>query len=78
MGRRFVGLPSEERWERLEEAKARGEYPEGSYRRATVFKTLSPTAVPLPDVFFTGDGDRVFEPNEAGTAYVQVRGPTTS
>jgi hypothetical protein len=41
-----------------------------------VFKTLSPTATPLPSVFFTGDDDQVFEPNDDGTAYVPVRGPS--
>jgi hypothetical protein len=75
MGRKHAELPSEERWDRIMEARDRGECPEGSYHYARVFKTLSPTAVPLPEVFFGGDGDRVFEPNDEGTAYVEVRGP---
>jgi hypothetical protein len=59
------------------EAKDRGECPEGTYFRARVFKTLSPSAVPLPDGFFTGDDDQAFEPNEDGTAYIQVHGRPT-
>jgi hypothetical protein len=68
MGRRYADLPSKERWGRIMEAENRGERPEGSHHRASVFKTLSPTAVPLPDGFFAGSGDRVFEPNEDGSA----------
>lgn len=78
MGTRYADLPSEERWERIIEAKDRGQCPVGTYRRASVFKTLSPKAVSLPDVFFTGDGDRIFEPNDQGTAYIQVAGPARS
>jgi hypothetical protein len=49
-------------------AEERGEVPEGSYHRVDVFKTLSPRAVPLPDVFFDGPGDRLFdyEPDDEG------------
>lgn len=39
-----------------------------------MFKTLSPSAVPLPDTFFCGERDRVFEPNDEGTAYIEKRG----
>ena len=78
MGRRYADLPSEERWERLVQAWDRGECPDGTYHRASVFKTLSPTAVPLPDAFFSEEGDRVFKPNDDGTAYIQVRGRPAS
>lgn len=74
MNERHADLPGEERWRLICEADARGERPEGSYHRVSVFKTLSPSAVPLPDTFFAGERDRVFEPNEEGTAYIQVRG----
>jgi hypothetical protein len=74
MGCRYADRSREERWARLDEARDRGECPDGSYRYARVFKTLSPTAVPLPDAFFAGDSDCIFEPNDEGTAYVQVRG----
>jgi hypothetical protein len=73
MRRRYAALPWRERMERIDEAEGQGECPEGTYHRARVFKTLSPSATPLPDVFF-GDDDDVFEPDENGTAYVQVRG----
>ena len=74
MAGHYAELPSDERWRLIAEAEAPGERYEGSYYRADVFKTLSPSAVPLPDVFFDGERDRVFEPNEDGTAYVQARG----
>jgi hypothetical protein len=76
MRRRYAELPWLERLNRIDEAAGRGECPEGTYHRAMVFKTLSPTATPLPSVFFTGDDDQVFEPNDDGTAYVQVHGPS--
>jgi hypothetical protein len=63
MRRRYAELPWLERLNRIDGAVARGESPEGAYHRASVFKTLSPSATPLPDVFFTGDDDQVFEPN---------------
>jgi hypothetical protein len=75
MRHRYAELPWLERMKRIDEAAARGECPEGTYHRARVFKTLSPSATPLPPVFFTGDDDQVFEPNDDGTAYVQVHGP---
>jgi len=40
-----------------------------------VFKTLSPTAVPLPGVFFNGPNDRLYDYDPAAEVYRQVRGP---
>lgn len=71
--KRHADLPGAERWRLICEAETRGERPEGSYHRVSVFKTLSPSAVALPDPFFAGEHDLVFEPDEQGTAYVQVR-----
>jgi hypothetical protein len=74
MNRRYADLPAEARWERIEDATSRGERPSGSYHRVRVFKTLTPSAAPLPEGFFDGPHDELFEPNEEGTAYIQVRG----
>ena len=71
---RYAELPWRERLQRIAEAEDRGECPQGTFHRARVFKTLSPSAgTPLPAVFFNDDDDDVFEPNEDGTVYVQVR-----
>jgi hypothetical protein len=75
LNERYADLPGDDRWALITEAQDRGERPEGAYHRVSVFKTLSPSAVALPDVFFAGERDRVFEPDDEGTAYVQVRGP---
>jgi hypothetical protein len=72
--RRYSELPGAEAWDRIMEAKDRGECPEGTYYSARLFKTLSPTAVALPDVFFHDDDDQVFEPDDEGTAYIRVHG----
>ena len=42
---------------------------------ATVFIPSSPTAVPLPDVFFRGPRDRVLEYSFDRQAYVAVHDP---
>ena len=44
-----------------------------TYQTVDVFKTLSPSAVPLPDVFFDGPHDRLFDYDPAEEAYRQVR-----
>jgi hypothetical protein len=77
MNRRYADLPADARWERIEDATTRGERQSGSYHRVRVFKTLSPSAAPLPGVFFEGPHDELFEPNEEGTAYIQARGKAT-
>ena len=41
MSCRFSELPADERWDRIMEAKDRGECPEGAYYRARVFKPRS-------------------------------------
>jgi hypothetical protein len=66
MNRRYADLPADARWERIEDAISRGERPSGSYHRVRVFKTLSPSAAPLPEAFFHGPHDELFEPNEEG------------
>jgi hypothetical protein len=68
----YADMSWQDRWRKIEEAEARGERPEGDYRSIDVFKTLSPSAVPLPAGFFTGPSDRLFEPNQDGTAYIEV------
>lgn len=40
-----------------------------------LFKAASPTATPVPGVFFDGPGDRIYEFDPAIEAFVQVRGP---
>jgi hypothetical protein len=72
MNEHHADLSGGDRWQLICEAEARGERPEGSYHRVSVFKTLSPSAVPLPVTFFASEHDRVFEPNDEGTAYIQV------
>lgn len=72
MNERHADLPGGDRWQLICEAEARGERLEGSYYRVSVFKTLSPSAIQLPDTFFAGEHDRVFAPNDEGTAYIQV------
>lgn len=48
--------------------------PEGSYHSVDVFRTLSPTAVPLPEVFFDGPHDRLFGHDPTIEVYRQLRG----
>ena len=48
MRRRHAELPWQERASRIDEAAARGGGTEGTYHRARVFKTLTPSATPLP------------------------------
>jgi hypothetical protein len=43
-----------------------------------VFKAASPSATPVPGVFFDGPCDRVYEYDPATEAFVQVRGPAVN
>ena len=65
---------SEEKIEEIIGFHERGEVPEGSYYRADCFKTMSPEATPIPEVFFDGPNDRLLEVDLDKEAYVQVRG----
>jgi hypothetical protein len=62
----------------VDEADERGEIPAREYHVVTLVRTASGSAVPVPDRFFDGAGDRVFALDEAMGAYVQVRGPVRS
>lgn len=62
----------------IDEADERGEIPDGEYHVVTLVKTTSESAVPVPDEFFDGAGDRIFALDEEMGAYVQVRGPVCS
>jgi hypothetical protein len=64
----------EEKIEEILGFQERGDVPEGSYYRADCFKTMSPEATPLPEVFFDGANDRLLEVDLDKEAYVQVRG----
>lgn len=67
-------LSPEEYLDVLNAASARGEAPTDSYHRIDVFKTVSPDAVALPEIFFDGENDRLLEYQEEAGGYVQVRG----
>ncbi len=71
----YAHLPFDESWDLITRTQDAGECPEGAYHRLDVYRTPSADAIPLPDVFFDGPQDRLFEPDEAGAACVQVRGP---
>jgi hypothetical protein len=71
-------LPMADLHRLLDEADARGEVPDGTYHTVTLVKSASETAVPVPDQFFDGEQDRVFEYEEDSGGYVQARGPVRS
>jgi hypothetical protein len=56
------------------EADERGEIPDGHYHVVTLVKSVSETAVPVPEQFFDGPDDQVFALDDERGAYVQVRG----
>jgi hypothetical protein len=68
-------LSPDERLAAINDAADSGQVPQGTYLSMDVFRTMSPTAVPLPDVFFDGPRDRVFDHDPAAEVYRQVRGP---
>jgi hypothetical protein len=53
-------------------AREAGEVPDGSYGVVSVYKTASPTAVPLPDGIFDGSRDRIFEFDPERGAIIQT------
>ena len=65
-------------WQLVHQADERGETRDGDYHAVTLIKTASKSAVPVPDQFFDGAGDRIFALDEEVGAYVQVRGPACS
>jgi hypothetical protein len=67
-------LSATEGFRLVEEAAQRGEIPDGHYHVVTLVKSVSETAVPVPEQFFDGPDDRVFAPDDEKAAYVQVRG----
>jgi hypothetical protein len=71
-------LSRDERLAAIHEAADSGRVPEGTYLCMDVFRTMSPTAVPLPDVFFDGPHDRLFDHDPTDEVYRQVRGPRGS
>jgi hypothetical protein len=60
--------------DRAQEAKARGEIPEGGYFRAEVFTTLSETAAPLPRDVFDGPRDTRWDYDQVTENYQLTRG----
>ena len=78
INQRLADKTSKERLEVIYSARDRGELPEGSYHRIDVFKTLSPSAVPVPMGLFDGPKDRLLGYDEESGAYIQIRGPRFS
>ena len=72
---RNAALSPDERVAAMNAAKDNGEVPEGRYLCVDVFPTLSPVAEPLPDVFFNGPDDCLFELDPEAMSYRKVRGP---
>lgn len=68
------GRSADERLDAIFAARDRGEVPEGSYHRLDVFKCVSVAATPVPDDFFDGPNDRLFDFDEKLGAYRQVSG----
>jgi hypothetical protein len=64
-----------ESMELLDEADGRGEIPDGGFHVVTLVTAASDLAVPVPEEFFDGHGDRVFALDEDSGAYVQIRVP---
>ena len=60
--------------ESVEEARARGEIPEGDYFYAEVFTTISETARPLPQDVFDGSRDTRWDYDAATENYRLTRG----
>jgi hypothetical protein len=73
---RNAHLSRDARLRALHAAANSGEVPDGSYLTMSVFATMSPTAVPLPEPFFNGPQDRWFAHDADDEVYRQVRGPT--
>jgi hypothetical protein len=69
-------LPREEALREIFAARDHGEVPKGSYYRADTYRTLSPSAIPLSEVFFNGPRVRLFEYSPANGAFEQTAGPT--
>jgi hypothetical protein len=74
LSKKNADLDTDARLDAIFAAERAGEVPGGAYHRIDVFRTLSPSAVPLPDAFFDGPNDRTFDFDESEGVYRQVRG----
>jgi hypothetical protein len=72
---RNAALTPGERLDAVHAAKDAGQVPEGRYLCVDVFPTLSLIATTLPDVFFNGPDDCLFQFDGDARAYRKVRGP---